>query len=322
MRRYSPGPTALKEAADWLARLHADDRNSDDERAFRAWLAADPRNAIAFDAANAAWESVGELSRDLRSGQVQLEPSVSRRTLFAVGAGAAVLLGSSFAFLQRAFAEVYETEVGEQKHVSLQDGTAVFLDTNTKLVVQFSDKNRLVELRYGRANFHVAPDSQKRAFAVKAAQKLVIGTHSNFDVDREDNRISVLVIQGHTTVENSAWDAGGSQILSDGERLIFAAGHLGKMDRPVLLPLLAWHAGQEMFENSTLSSVVEEMNRYSTVKFEIEDARLANMKVSGVYRVGDNVRFARSLEHLLPIKVRIAKGHIQLVGDEARILQG
>ncbi len=321
MRRYSPDRGTLKKAADWLARLRADDRSLEDERAFRAWLAADPRNAAAFDATNTTWESVGALARDLRSGEVQLGTSVSRRKLLTAGLGAAVVLGGGFAFLQSAFAEVYQTEIGEQKHISLHDGTAVFLDTDTKLVVHFNDKNRMAELRYGRANFRVAADTQKRAFAVKAAQKLVIGTRSTFDVGREGDRVSVLLIQGRATVENSASDAVGSQVLSEGERLI-ATGPLVKLDRPDLLPLLAWHTGQVVFENSALSSVVAEMNRYSTVKLEIDDLRLANMKVSGVYRVGDNVHFARSLERLLPITVRVSDARIELVGDEARILQG
>ncbi|HUO02450.1 MAG TPA: FecR domain-containing protein [Rhizomicrobium sp.] len=322
MSRFSPRSTALKEAADWLARLRADDRSWEDERAFRAWMAADPRHAAAFEAANAAWEAAGALSRDLRDGRVDLEPSMNRRVLVASGVGALVALGGSFAFLQSAEAEVYQTDIGEQKHVSLDDGTAVFLDTNTKLVVKFNGKSRMVDLRYGRASFRVAPDSQKRAFAVRAAQKLVIGTRSTFDVGHDGDQVSVLLIQGRATIENSATDAGASQTLSDGERLIFASGQLVKLDRPDLVPLLAWHTGQAMFENSALSSVVTEMNRYSTIKLEIDDARLANMKVSGVYRVGDNAHFARSLERLLPIKVRMGGDRIELTGDEARILQG
>ena len=322
MPRFSPGSPALKEAADWLARLRADDRSWEDERAFRAWMAADPRNAAAFEAANAAWEGVGALSRDLRSGKVDLEPAMNRRVAMAGGVGVVVALAGSFAFLQSAAAEVYETEIGEQKHVSLHDGTAVFLDTNTKLVVKFSGKNRMVDLRHGRANFRVAPDSGQRNFAVKAGRKLVIGTRSTFDIGHDGNQVSVLLIQGRATVETSETDNGPSQSLSEGQRLIFASGQLIKQDHPDLLPLLAWHTGQAMFENSTLSSVVAEMNRYSTIKLEIDDARLANMKMSGVYRVGDNAHFARSLERLLPIKIRVADDRIELIGDEARILQG
>ncbi len=319
MTGFAPGAPHVKEAADWLARLRADDRSLEDERAFRAWLHADPCHAAAFEAANRVWDSVGALSRDLRNGEVEMESGVSRRTLLTAGVGVAVAVGGSFAFLQTAAAEVYQTDVGEQKHVSLKDGTGVFLDTNTKLVVDFSDKSRKVDLRYGRANFRVAPDAT-RAFSVEAAQKLVIGTRSTFDVRLDGNDISVLLIHGSATVKNAATDAG--RQLSDGERLSFTSGQSPKLDKPNLLPLLAWHTGQAIFENAPLTDVVLEMNRYSTIKLEVDDTRIAAMKVSGVYRVGDNSNFARSLSRLLPVEIRVMDDRIQLVGDDARILQG
>ncbi len=65
------------EAADWLARLRADDRTPEDEAAFRAWLDADPGNADAFEAVNTIWESVGALSRELRIDEIRLEPPKS-----------------------------------------------------------------------------------------------------------------------------------------------------------------------------------------------------------------------------------------------------
>jgi transmembrane sensor len=321
MTRFSPGASPVKEAADWLARLRADDRSLEDERAFRAWLLADPRHAAAFEAANTMWESVGALSRDLRNGQVQLESGFSRRALISGGVGLAVAAGGSFAFLQSAQADVYRTEVGEQKHISLKDGTGVFLDTDTKLVVDFSDKSRKVDLRYGRANFRVAPDA-RRSFAVEAAQKLVIGTRSTFDVRREGDDISILLIHGHATVKNTVAGADDGRTLSDGERLSFASGQSPKLDKPNLLPLIAWHTGQAIFENAVLTDVVLEMNRYSTIKLEVDDTRIAAMKVSGVYRVGDNTNFARSLSRLLPVEIRVVDDRIQLVGDDARLLQG
>ncbi|MGZ5929612.1 MAG: FecR family protein [Rhizomicrobium sp.] len=320
MRQFSQG-APVKEAAIWLARLRADDRSLEDERAFRAWLMADARHAAAFEAVNGVWDSVGALSRDMRSGEVQLESGFSRRALLSGGLGLAVAAGGTFAFVQSAAAEVYQTDVGEQKHVTLKDGTGVFLDTDTKLVVDFNDKNRKVNLRYGRANFRVAPDA-RRSFAVEAAQKLVIGTHSTFDVRRDGDEISVLLIHGRATVKSTATDVDTGRLLSDGERLSFTSGQSPRLDKPNMLPLLAWHTGQAIFENSVLTDVVLEMNRYSTIKLEVDDTRIARMKVSGVYRVGDNANFARSLSRLLPVEIRVVDDRIQLVGDDARILQG
>jgi len=321
MTRFSAGAPEVKEAAIWLARLRADDRSAEDERAFRAWLMADPRHAAAFESVNGVWDSIGALSRDLRSGEVRLETGLNRRALVTGGIGLAIVTGGSFAFLQSAAAEVYKTEVGEQKHVTLKDGTGIFLDTDTKLVVDFTEKSRKVDLRYGRANFRVAPDAS-RAFAVEAAQKLVIGTRSTFDVRRDGDNISVLLIHGEATVKNIAANVEGGRQLSDGERLSFTSGQSPKLDKPNLLPLIAWHTGQAIFENSTLADVVHEMNRYSTVKLEVDDTRISRFKVSGVYRVGDNTNFARSLSRLLPIEIRVVDDTIQLVGDDARMLQG
>src|SRR5215469_3003003 len=118
MTRFSAGAPEVKEAAIWLARLRADDRSVEDERAFRAWLTADPSHAAAFESVNSVWDSVGALSRDLRSGQVQLESGLNRRALFAGGVGLVVAAGGSLVFMQAAAAQVYQTEIGEQKHVT------------------------------------------------------------------------------------------------------------------------------------------------------------------------------------------------------------
>ena len=40
MTDVAPSPEVRAEAAAWLARLHAEDRDAADEAAFRAWLAA------------------------------------------------------------------------------------------------------------------------------------------------------------------------------------------------------------------------------------------------------------------------------------------
>jgi len=320
MRRFSPGDTALEEAANWLARLCADDRTRDDESAFRAWLIADPRNATAFDAVNTAWETIGALPRDLRGGNVRYEAGVHRRAIVVGSLGFLAALSGSLAFLNRADAEVYQTDVGKQKHVALHDGTNILLDTDTRIRVTFTDQVRAIKLDYGRANFSVAPDA-KRAFSVKAADNLVIGDRSVFDVRCDGDGVSVLLLRGQVAVESSDTKTEKVRVLDGGERLT-TSGATAKIDRPNLVSLIAWQTGQAVFDNCTLRLAVREMNRYSTTKLEIDDARIANMKLSGVYRVGDNTGFARALSHLLPIEVTIGEDRIGLTADEGRLITG
>jgi len=303
-------------AAIWMARLRADDRSAEDEAAFREWLAAEPANATAFEAMNAVWDVAGPAPRDLRGRMPRTADRISRRAMVA-GVFAAAGVGGTLAMTGMAEANVYRTEVGEQKHALLPDGTELFLDTDTKLVVNLRKRIRGVELEYGCANFRVAPDST-RPFAVTAAGSIIQGAHSTFDVRRDGEQVSVVLIQGRATVESASEPA---RVLGDGERLVVAARRIVKRDKPNLLPLLAWHTGQALFQGETLLQAAGEMNRYSALKLVVSDDRIEGLKVSGLYRVGDNAMFAQALEELLPVSIRQFDDRIEIVGDESQLMK-
>lgn len=299
MTLRAPSPEIRAEAAAWLARLHAQDRDATDEAAFRAWLAARPEHAAAFEAMDRVWSDVGGLT-DLRGQSRRQRPSVTSRRALLAGVGLLAVAGSSAMFLRSASAKVYETDVGEQKHVALDDGSQLFLDAQTRISVAFSDTVRAVDMQYGRANFRVVPDF-KRPFIVEAAERKIVATHCNFDVRCEDGQVQVLLIHGEADVKQ-ARAAGRGERLTSGERLV-ASVDIEKRDKPDMTRQLAWQTGYESFENENLAQAVEEMNRYSTARLEVAPG-VANLKVSGLYRVGDNAAFARSLAKLLPITVR------------------
>ncbi len=80
-----PAPEIRAEAAAWVARLHAEDRDAADEAAFRAWLSASPAHAAAFEAVDRIWSDVGGL-KDLRTGRVAVRRparALGRRALLA-----------------------------------------------------------------------------------------------------------------------------------------------------------------------------------------------------------------------------------------------
>ena len=307
MPEVAPSPEIRAEAAAWLARLHADDRDAGDEAAFRAWLTASPVHAVAFEAVDRMWSDVGgltDLRPDLRGRRAfSEEPAprhTSRRALLA-GVGLLAVAGGSVGFWRSAGAKVYETEVGEQKHVALADGSQLFLDAQTRISVRFSETMRAVDMEFGRANFRVVPD-YKRPFIVEAAERKIIATRCNFDVRCEDGQVQVVLIHGEADVKPASAPDGRGERLKAGERLV-ASNDVEKRDKPDLTRVLAWQTGYEMFDKETLARVAEEMNRYSTVRLEV-DPSAAGLKVSGMYRVGDNSAFAQSLAKLLPIAVR------------------
>lgn len=301
-----PSEQVQAEAAVWLVRLQDSNRTPNDEDAFRDWLAADPMHATAFEAVSTAWDITGGLPRDLRgSGLARAQPTRRR-----VMAGSAVALGvaGSFAFWRSSQAKVYQTDVGEQKHVSLDDGTRIFLDTDTRLSVRLGGDYRTSELHYGRVNFRIAADPA-RPFVVNAAKNRVVATPYNIDLRLDGERFSVVLIRGAADVTR------GSSLpekLEDGDRLIVNANGVKQKDRPAMAPLIAWQTGQVIFENGRLAEATAEMNRYSNVKLLIADPDVADLRLSGIYVVGDNVTFANSVAHLLPIRLVQGEGRIEI----------
>jgi len=310
-------PETKAEAAAWLVRLHADDRSHADEDAFRTWIASKAENARAFEAVTTIWD----LSEGLRSGNRLLQrPALRRRSVLA-GLGTIAVAGAGFAVWQEAYAGVYETGVGEQKHVTLSDGTRALLDTDTRVRERYTNSLRVVELDRGRVDFQIKPDGQ-RPFEVEAAGQRILADRTRLDVRRDGNKISVVLLDGRATVFAVTHTSRPQIALTRGERAIVAVNIVPHIDKPNLAPLVAWQSGQAMFENETLAAATAEMNRYSTVTLVVNDPVVANLRLSGVYRVGDNAAFARSVSQLLPVIVEHYPDHIELVRDDSRMPEG
>ena len=303
--------TADAEAATWLARLHADARDPSDEAEFRRWIDASPANAEAFRHATSVWDAVGAVHVERNPDAVAAPSLMNRRALIA-GGGAIAAMGIGLSGWQSAQAGVYQTGLGEQKRVTLEDGSILFLDTDTKLKAQFDDRQRAVTLHQGRANFRVAADTA-RPFVVHAGAQSVLAPRGVFDVRRDTERVSVMLIEGSVVVQKAdggpANDVGR---LREGERIIIDRTHTGQIDTPDLAQQLAWQNGQMIADNQSLGAMVAEMNRYSSVKLVIADPRAASLKLSGVYRVGENAAFARSIRQLLPVGVRTNNGNLEI----------
>ena len=302
-----PSEQIQAEAASWLVKLQNRNRTHIEENAFRDWLVADPAHATAFEAVSLAWDITGSLPRDLRG--LRPRPAIHNRRRVVAGSAAALGIAGTFAFWKSSQAQTYQTEVGEQKHVSLDDGTRIFLDTDTRLSVRNGADHRTSELHHGRVNFRIAADPA-RPFVVNAARNKVVAMPSNIDIRLDGERLSVVLIRGSADVIRASTQP---EKLEDGDRLIVEADGLERRDRPALAPLIAWQTGQMIFENGRLSDAAAEMNRYSNVKLVIADPGVADLRLSGIYVVGDNVTFATSVAHLLPIRLVQGEGRIEIL---------
>lgn len=296
------------EAGSWLARCQSGDLSAEDWAAFQLWLKSDHAHAAAFEHATNLWDALGAMPRGAYFPEKK-EPArvLSRRALIA-GVAVTAVLGSSALFLRKAQARNYETAIGEQSHIRLDDGSQLILDTNTSLAVETSDNRCLVNLRHGRINCHVAPNS--RQFDVRAGERLIVGNRSVFDVQNSRDYFSVVLIDGDAELTSPATTP---VVLRPGERVTATDGNALRYDKPDLSSLTSWQTGRLVFRDETILDAIQEMNRYSTRRLEVDDPRVGSLRISGGYVVGDSLGFAMSLSQLLPIGVRQAGDKIELV---------
>jgi transmembrane sensor len=301
--------TVRAEAAAWLARLRSEERTADDEKGFRAWLAESEAHRAAFETTNSVFEMAGAAQRPISRPPA---PRVTRRHVLRTGVTLAAASVAGIAIYLRS-GTTYATEIGEQRDVSLEDGTRVRLDTDSEIRVSMTDEHRHVQLRRGRVHFAVAADAM-RPFQVVALDQVVTALDGEFDVSRDGVLVSVLPQVRSVQVANEK--AGGSiataRRIMPGQLVVFADDQLVREEQPEMRRAVAWHYGRLELFKEPLAEAVAQMNRYTRRPIVILDPEIAQLRISGTYSVGDAQAFATSISVLLPVEVSLERDRIAL----------
>ena len=115
----------------------------------------------------------------------------------------------------------YHTAVGEQRMVTLEDGSTIQLNTDTAVNVTFSDDNRDIRLLQGEAAFTVARDPD-RPFTVRSDSLYAHALGTIFSVRLQENRNSVTVLEHAVQVETSESTTTSPLILKEGQQVSFS----------------------------------------------------------------------------------------------------
>ncbi len=326
-----PSAAACAEAAAWIARLHGENRTAMVEAGFRRWLAASAENRAAFEITNDIWVGMERLPKPppafVRWPRVGLVLTW-QRAVAAVAVLALVAVGGLLQFRDSGLA----TRVGEQRNLSLEDGSRISLNTASRIHVRYDRTARRVELDRGEVYFEVAkrPDWP---FIVTAGGKQVVARGTAFLVRRDEQSVAVTLVEGKVTVvpAGEAIPQGPGPVvspqatvarkrreqdvtLSPGQRVTFAAGDGATVDQPVLERVTAWQRGQVILDHTPLKDAVAEMNRYSDVELKIEQPEAERAEVTGIFRVGDSESFAQAVAETYHLKVFNQSGEIVLAG--------
>jgi transmembrane sensor len=320
------------EAAVWITRLHGGNRTPQMEQECRAWQARSAAHRLAFERCTDTWQDVASLTlAGYATATAAREPGSGRaaRPLFwrSSLAIALVLVASVLALRPWSAGEAYDTGVGEQRVVVLQDGTRLSLNTSTRIHVDFAESQRTVKVERGEALFEVAKDAS-RPFVVQAAGTEVVATGTAFLVQASpaakpgDQALAVTLVEGQVVVRSAAGENRQLErplVMLPGQRLRLSRSDEAQrpttathLDRPQMDQVLAWRRGEARFENVSLLEAVNEMNRYDRVPIVVSGTA-GERRVSGVVKTGDNASFAQAIASLHGLVVRNHGDRLELV---------
>lgn len=332
------------EAAEWFVEFRDGGMDGEAQKEFFTWACRSPEHIQAFLEVSAFWSDLPhfvsrqtvdvsdlvaqalaegnvvpldvDAPRAGRSGTSPARALINRVRYRGFGIAASVVLAgvaaSTIVWAQFFRAPTYETEVGEQRSLVLEDGSTVGLNAKSRIRVRYTRGLREVELLEGQALFRVAQD-KARPFIVTSDDTRVRAVGTQFDVNRRKTGTTVTVLEGRVAVSTQRSEAADVQVKSPvagtvsrhfkrsetrgagtgawadamvvdaGEQVTLTQEGPPKPARTDVAAATAWTQRQLVFQNALLTEVVDEFNRYNRRQMAVDDSTLSGVRVTGVF---------------------------------------
>lgn len=313
----SPADDALR----WFVHLQSGDVTERQRLEFQRWLGENAAHRSAFDRIESLWADLDQLSGTPFPSLEQAleywhakEPrpaqrSGSRRPLFHLSMALAAMLavviaGTCWWTFLRTEAFDLHTTTGEQRTVTLPDGSTITLNTGTSATIRISGMERRVVLKEGEIWVAVAQET-RRPFEVVAGSGTIRDIGTQFTIRKLSDRVTVTVVEGIVEVTTRAAHSGEGDphIIAKGHQLWYANdGQVSMVESVDTQAVTAWVQGKLVFRAVPLAEVLREVGRYRNGRIQIVDPSLADLLVSGVFNSRDLDSFLHALESAVPVK--------------------
>lgn len=367
------GRSVTEQASDWWVTLNAGEAAPQDHEAFREWAERSPERIEAFletaaltrvlKSPKLRWPDtpVGELAEQAHREGAEIIPlgdsanpaprralggrdsvrdnSRIAKPLFAVAASVIGILVCVWVLLKPVHR--YDTEVGELRSVTLEDGSIVTLNTASRIDVKFEQQRRRIRLVAGEALFQVAHDPN-RPFDVIAGDTTVRAVGTQFNVDMRPRRTVVTVVEGKVAIlsDDSEGRLSAKRPRQEGSRqegkspgdgqqrhsedvVFLKAGEQLTVSPQRALPetpgqltdiaaVTAWVQRRLVFDHRPIGEVAEEFNRYNELQIEITGPALRGEQMTGVFKANDP-------ESFLEFVARIPGVRIERTADNTKV---
>lgn len=270
------------------------------------WVEADPDNRSKFNRLKNAWvmsclpqrpapnEEVRQYGQRLRRKQ-------QTRRLLSYGIAASLVLLLSIGginklkeykqeidFLQnQTTAQLeYHTNKGVKGHITLPDGSTVWLnsDSELKCPALFTGNEREISFS-GEGFFEVVknPDKPMVVRLDNNIQVVVKGTKFNLASYKNDDHISALLLSGNITVVRTHEEQQEEIKVKPNEHVSILKNRNQEINLTIpaeTFPILSWKEGWLVFNETPVSEVLKKLERWHGIAFEVRDPEILNQKFS------------------------------------------
>ncbi|WEK07340.1 MAG: FecR family protein [Candidatus Pseudomonas colombiensis] len=291
-------PAPVEQAVEWMALQRSGSMSDADRQRFSLWLHASPDNQQAWarleQRLGQAFEALPAVSR-----QVLSRPGHSRRHLLRGALGLAGV-GLSIGWLQgqgwlSLMGNDLSTGVAQRKPFTLEDGSRVLLNAQSRVDLAFDRQQRTLILREGALNIQVAHDPT-RPLVVRTAfgEARALGTRFSVSLGSSEARLWVQESQVQLSVPGQAPHTFGvgQGAAFDGRRI----------DRLPASQASAWESGQLVVHDQPLGEVIDALRPYRRGVLRV-NGEASRLRVSGVFPLDNSAQALRSLQEVLPIQV-------------------
>ena len=325
-----------EEASYWLIKLDSDELTSEESLNLRQWLDANPEHKDALLELAVLWNKMDvlselselfPLSRTTRSRFSVRRLATAACILMAVVMG--VYLGTRLHTAglpdRMQIDTVYRTAVGEQKQITLPDGSVTSLNTASIMEVSYTSKQRTIRLVEGEAHFNVA-HNKNWPFLVYAGTGIIRAVGTAFSVHLKGKDVEVVVDQGTVKIASTQGiqvdtSTNLEAIKPTSFQTTITAGQGVEYENEAIHPVqiidpklmtqkLSWQHGMLVFDGDPLEKVVREICRYTNTRIVIKDPALRNIRVGGYFKTGETEALLTVLQDNFSIQVEHARDNL------------
>jgi len=178
----------------------------------------------------------------------------------------------------------YSSEKGSVSTIHLKDGSAIWLSSGTRLVIDKNKKGETIARLNGEAYFDLIPDPNRK-FVVDLGNFQVkdIGTTFNVRAYKSEQTISTTLIKGQIDLIKGSGES--FLTVKPGEYVEYDKTSkeiaVNQQDPSIVT---AWKDGKFVFIDQPLSEICMELENWYNVEIKIEDQKLASTRYTSVVK--------------------------------------